>query len=131
LLLRQRLIAPRYMVDLGVLADHRRVDWSETAGARIGALATLRDVERSPVIQKAFPLVSETYAAVGNVRVRHAATGGGNRAYGDYRLDPPAALLVLDARLTITDRNGDRELPLSRFFRGFERTALEQAHLIL
>jgi carbon-monoxide dehydrogenase medium subunit len=130
LLLRQRLIAPHYLVDLGAIPGHRGIDWSETTGARIGALATLRAVERSPVVQGALPLLAEAYAAVGNVRVRHAATVGGNLAHGDYRLDPPAALLALDARLTITDRNGDRELPLAGFLRGFERTALEPGELI-
>ncbi len=130
LLLRQRLIAPRYLIDLTALPGLREIAWDDAAGARIGALATLRDVERSPTLRAALPLLPETYATVGNVRVRHAATVGGNLAHGDYRLDPPGALLVLDARLTITDQNGDRELPLPRFFRGFERTALEQGELI-
>jgi len=130
LFLRQRLIAPRYMVDLSAVPGHRVIEWHETNGARIGALATLRDVQRSPVIQRALPLAAEAYATVGNVRVRNAATVGGNLAHGDYRLDPPAALLVLEARVTISDRNGNRELPLTDFFRGFERTALEQGEII-
>lgn len=130
LLLRQRLIAAHYLVDLSTLPGLREITWDAIAGARIGALATLRDVERSPVLRDALPLLSETYATVGNVRVRHAATVGGNLAHGDYRLDPPAALLVLDARLTIAGGNGDRELPLTRFFRGLGETALERGELI-
>ena len=130
LLMRQRVLATRYLVDLTALRDLREVTWDAGAGARIGALATLRDVEGSPVLRARLPIVPETYATVGNVRVRNVATVGGNLAHGDYRLDPPAALLVLDARVSIAGARGPREVPLARFFRGFEETALERGELI-
>ena len=130
LLLRQRVLSARYFVDLTVLPGLREVAWDDDAGARIGALATLRDVERSPALRAALPIVPETYATVGNVRIRNAATVGGNLAHGDYRLDPPAALLALDARVHIAGPRGPRELPLAGFFRGFEETALERGELI-
>lgn len=130
LLLRQRLVAARYLVDLTALPGLREIAWSDGVGARVGALATLRDVERSPALRAALPLLTETYARVGNVRVRHVATVGGNLAHGDHRLDPPAALLVLDARLDVAGPGGTRELPLTAFFRGFGETALERGEII-
>lgn len=130
LLLRQRLISPRYLVDLSGLPGLREISGAGPGGWRLGALATLRAVERSPALRVALPLVPETYATVGNVRVRHAATVGGNLAHGDYRLDPPAALLVLDASVTIAGADGEREIPLAGFFRGFEETALARGELI-
>ena len=130
LLLRQRVLSARYFVDLTALPGLREVAWNISAGARIGALATLRDVERSPALRAALPMVPETYATVGNVRIRNAATVGGNLAHGDYRLDPPATLLALDARVSIAGARGQRELPLAGFFRGFEETALERGELV-
>jgi carbon-monoxide dehydrogenase medium subunit len=130
LLLRQRLIAARYLVDLTGLPGLREVDADPRGGARLGALATLRDVERAPALRALLPLVTEAYATVGNVRVRHAATVGGNLAHGDHRLDPPAALLVLEARVGIAAGDGERELPLARFFAGFEETALAPGELV-
>jgi carbon-monoxide dehydrogenase medium subunit len=130
LLMRQRLIAPRYLVDLPALADLRAIAWDPRAGARIGALVTLRDVERSPALVAGIPLLAETCATVGNVRIRNAATLGGNLAHGDYRLDPPAALLALDARVTVAGRDGAREVPLAAFWRGFEDTVLERGELV-
>jgi carbon-monoxide dehydrogenase medium subunit len=50
------------------------------------------------------------------VRVRNVATIGGNLAHGDYRLDPPGALLLLGARLEIASRAGTRELGVSDLF---------------
>ncbi|MGH7389383.1 MAG: FAD binding domain-containing protein [Candidatus Rokuibacteriota bacterium] len=130
LMMRQRLIAARYLVDLTALPGLREIAWAPRAGAQIGALATLGDVERSPALRGALPLLAETCATVGNVRVRNAATVGGNLAHGDYRLDPPAALLALDARVTVAGRAGDREVPLTAFWHGFEETALERGELI-
>ncbi len=130
LLLRQRVLSARVLVDLIGLSGLRGIVWDASAGARIGALTTLREVERSPALRQALPLVPETYATVGNVRVRHVATVGGNLAHGDYRLDPPAALLVLGARVSIAGRDGKREMPIAAFFRGFEDTALERGELI-
>jgi carbon-monoxide dehydrogenase medium subunit len=130
LLLRQRLIAPRYLVDLTALAGLGEIAWDPRAGARIGALVTLRDVERSPALAAAIPLLAETCATVGNVRIRNVATLGGNLAHGDYRLDPPAALLALDARVTVAGRDGAREVPLAAFWRGFEETVLERGELV-
>lgn len=130
LLMRQRLVAARYLVDLTALPGLREIAWDPRAGARVGALATVRDVERSPAFRAALPLLAESYATVGNVRVRQAATVGGNLAHGDYRLDPPAALLVLDARVTVAGRDGERAVPLTAFWRGFEETTLGRGELI-
>lgn len=130
LLLRQRLVAARYLVDLTALPGLREIAWADDAGARVGALATLRSVERSPALGAALPLLTETYARVGNVRVRHTATVGGNLAHGDHRLDPPAALLALDARVRVSGPGGPREIPLTEFFRGLGETALERGEII-
>jgi carbon-monoxide dehydrogenase medium subunit len=130
LLLRQRLISARYFVDLTGLPGLREVATDSRGGARLGALATVRDVERSPALRATIPLVTEAYATVGNVRVRHAATVGGNLAHGDHRLDPPAALLALDARVSIAGADGERELALREFFTGFEETALARGELV-
>src|SRR5262245_53473359 len=124
LLLRQRVLSVRYLVDLTGVSGHREVSVDAHGGARLGALATASDVERSPTLRRTIPLLTEAYATVGNVRVRHAATVGGNLAHGDHRLDPPAALLVLDARVAIASGDGERELPIACFFTGFEETAL-------
>ena len=70
------------------------------------ALVCHRDVELSPVVRERCPVLAETYHHVGNVRVRHAATVGGNLAHGDYRLDPPAPLIALHASARIAGPSG-------------------------
>jgi carbon-monoxide dehydrogenase medium subunit len=93
-------------------------------------MVTHREVEQSAVVRGSVPLLRETYRRVGNIRVRHTATVGGNLAHADYRLDPPAALLALDASVITVGRGGTRTIPVREFFVDLLQTALEPAELI-
>lgn len=100
------------------------------AGLRVGSMVTLRRMETDPLVRRIAPLAARVYGAVANPRVRNTASVGGNLAHGDYRLDPPTALLVLDARIELTSATGTRLLPVREFFTGFQQTALERGELV-
>jgi carbon-monoxide dehydrogenase medium subunit len=85
-------------------------------GLSIGARATHRRVELDPLVRDTAPVLCDVAAGIANVRVRNVATIGGNLCHGDYRLDPPGALLVLGARLEIASRAGTREVGVSELF---------------
>ena len=59
-------------------------------------------METDDRITSSAPLASATYAKVANPRVRNTASVAGNIAHGDYRLDPPTALVVLDATVELS-----------------------------
>jgi carbon-monoxide dehydrogenase medium subunit len=117
------------LVDLAGLAELRGIGRAN-GDVRLGACATLREVERDPLVAAHVPLLRETYRRVANVRVRGAATVGGNLAYADHRIDPPSALLVLDARVRLRSVSAEREVRLREFFRDLEVTALEDGELL-
>jgi carbon-monoxide dehydrogenase medium subunit len=129
ILRKQGLLAPSSLVDLSLIPEMRGVD-RQSGTLRIGAMMTHREVEQSAVVRGSVPLLHETYRQVGNVRVRHTATVGGNLAHADYRLDPPAALLALDAVLVAVGPGGARTIPVREFFIDVQKTALEPAELI-
>ena len=64
-------------------------------------------------------LADKPSAKVGNVRVRHAATVGGNLSEADYASDPPCAFVALRARVKARSARGEREIPLTDLFKGF------------
>jgi aerobic carbon-monoxide dehydrogenase medium subunit len=99
-------------------------------GLRVGPMATVRRMETTELVRRRTPLAAETYGHVANPRVRNTASVGGNIAHGDYRLDPPTALLVLDARVELTSVRGTRSLPIREFFVDFQVTAVEPGELI-
>jgi carbon-monoxide dehydrogenase medium subunit len=129
ILRKQGLLAPSSLVDLSLIPEMRGVD-RQSGTLRIGAMMTHREVEQSAVVRGSVRLLQETYRQVGNIRVRHTATVGGNLAHADYRLDPPAALLALDAVVIAVGPRGTRTIPVRDFFVDVQQTVLEPAELI-
>ena len=130
ILMKQRALHYPYLVDLQSVSGLDQIS-RESDGVRIGALATHRSVELSPLIRDLFPAVAEAFSKIGNVRVRQTASVGGNLAHADYRLDPPPLLLVLGTVVNAMGPNGSRSIPIKDFFRGLYETALETGELIV
>ncbi|MGE5853110.1 MAG: FAD binding domain-containing protein [Deltaproteobacteria bacterium] len=124
IMLKNRLIAPATLLSLSGLQELRGIRHEPAIGLRIGALATIREAETSPIVRERQPVLAETFGKVGNIRVRHAATVGGNLSEADYASDPPCVLVALRARVKARSAHGEREIPLTDFFKGFYETAL-------
>jgi carbon-monoxide dehydrogenase medium subunit len=129
ILMKQRALYYPYLIDLQTIPGLNQIT-VENDGVRIGALATHRMIELSPLIRRVFPVVAEAFRQIGNVRVRQTASIGGNLAHADYRLDPPPSLLVLGAQVSAFGPNGARTIPLNQFFRGMYETALEPGEIL-
>lgn len=103
--------------------DHVRLDDDGTL--RLGALARLRDLELSPLVAQHLPLLQETLHLVANLRVRNAATIGGNLAEADYSSDPPCVLTARGARVRLESERGVRWVPLTGLVEYFFETVIE------
>jgi aerobic carbon-monoxide dehydrogenase medium subunit len=123
IMLRQQLIAPDALVSIGGLEGLDRIERSD-GELLLGALATHRQVETSPLVRELAPTLAETFGKVANIRVRNAATVGGVMAESDYASDPPTLLLALDAEVEATGPDGSRTIPASEFFVAFYETLL-------
>ena len=130
ILMKQRALHYPYLVDLQSIPGLNEIS-KESDGVRIGALATHRSVELSPLIRQAFPALAEAFSKIGNVRVRQTASVGGNLSHADYRLDPPPPLLVLGTAVNVMGPNRSRTIPIRDFFRGLYETTLEPGELIV
>lgn len=130
LMLKTGLIAPEAMVSLGRITGLGEIEHDPGSGLRFGALATLRQGEMSTLVQRVNPVLAETLGTVANVRIRNAATIGGNLAEADYASDPPSTLLAMRAGVVARSTRGEREIPLTDFFRDFYETALEPDEVV-
>ena len=129
LMLQQKLIAPSVLISLGRVSNRDYIRLAEV-GLHIGALAKLRDLEQSAVIQRFSPALAHTFHVVANIRVRNQATIGGNLSAADYAADPPAMLTALNARVQVTGSEKTREILLNEFFLGFYTTALQPNEIL-
>jgi carbon-monoxide dehydrogenase medium subunit len=97
----------------------------------IGAVATHRDLERSPVVRERFPALGMMAAAVANIRVRSAGTIGGNLCFAEPHSDPATLLTALDARLTLASASGTRQVPMNSFITGLMETARQHEEVLV
>jgi carbon-monoxide dehydrogenase medium subunit len=124
IMLRNRLIAPATLLSLGRLPELRSIRHEPGTGLRIGALVTIREAETASLVREKHSVLAQTFGKVGNIRVRNAATVGGNLSEADYASDPPCVLVALRATVKARSVNGEREIPLRDFFTGFYETVL-------
>jgi carbon-monoxide dehydrogenase medium subunit len=129
--MKERLAHFPHLIDIKTISG--LADISYDADRRelvIGAIATHRAVERSPLVRERFPVLAALESAVANVRVREAGTLGGNLCFADPHSDPAPLLVAYDARLTLAAADGWRELPLASVITGFMETARRHDELL-
>lgn len=131
LLRKQGLVERGPTIDLGGIRGLDGI--SEEADGRlvIGAMATLRSIETSPVVRRLAPVLADVVGRVATVRIRNQATIGGNLAHADPAQDPPPILLVLDAEVEIAGPRGRRRLPLDGFFVDVFETILRPDEILV
>ena len=129
-LMRLRLAHPGKLIDIGRIAELRRIRDLGNGATGIGALATYRDVLDSELALGNHPILGTTIPLIGDVQVRNRGTLGGAVAHADPASDMPAILLALDASLAIRSGSGERVVPAGQFFVGAFATDLGEDELL-
>jgi len=129
IMLNQRLLMPSHLISLRRLQDIDQIESSDGT-LQLGALATLRAVETSPLVQEQSPVLAETYAQVATLRIRNMATVGGSLAHADPNQDPPVTLMALDARVGLASADGSREVAMDEFFIDYYETVVRPDELV-
>ena len=97
----------------------------------IGPLTTFRDVTEDPVIQAHIPVLGEAVDQAGGPQLRAAGTIGGNVCNGITSADSASTLMALDARLRVKGPRGEREAPISQWYKGVGRVDLAPYELLV
>ena len=131
LLLKLGLTSVSDLVDLKRIPGLDAITVDADGTLSIGATATHRRVERSPLAAAGWPLLAWVEGRIANVRVRTTGTLGGNLCFADPHSDPATVLLVAQARVVIGAGEARRTVPLDDFLLGPWATALEPGELLL
>jgi CO/xanthine dehydrogenase FAD-binding subunit len=100
-------------------------------GFNIGPMATVREIETSPLIREKLPALSEAAATLGSIQIRNRATVGGNLCHGSPAADMAAILLAMDGEVSIASASGERRVKLEQFFTGPGSTAVGAAEVLV
>lgn len=129
LMMRAGLLCPPRLVSLDRVMSLNYVV-VESDVLRLGAMSSLRVLERSQPLCQVLPTVTAAIGLVANHRVRQRATIGGNMSEGDYASDLPAVLASFGARVRVASTDGERLVPVSEFLVSYYETALDHNELV-
>jgi carbon-monoxide dehydrogenase medium subunit len=130
LMMKARLFQPARLVSLRRLNGALRSIQSDgPGGLRIGAMTTLSELERSPLVAPV-PMMKHALRTLSNVRIRNVATVGGHLAHGDPHMDLPPILMALGGRVRAVSRRGERSIDINDLFVGYYQTAIARDELI-
>jgi carbon-monoxide dehydrogenase medium subunit len=112
-------------LDLGYLKE-------DSGHIRIGAATTINTIGASALFSSGpYEALSEAASAHSTPTIRNRATVGGNLCNASASADFALALLVLDAILVVAGPNGTREIPIEKFFKGANYTAVDTDEILL
>jgi len=129
ILMRQGLVAPKYIVDIKGIAELDYIK-DDKDGLKIGATTTHRAIEKSPVIRKKYPVLAEMETRLASVQTRNWGTIGGNVCHGDPAGDPVPVLIALNATLSMAGAKGKRSMPVENFCLDYFEIALKDGELL-
>ncbi|MFQ5807161.1 MAG: FAD binding domain-containing protein [Phycisphaerae bacterium] len=114
-------------IGVGHLVCINRIDTlrgiSEVDGnLRIGALTTITQLGRSPIVRERFSPLLDATREMAAPQIRKVATVGGNIASAVPCADLPPILTAMNASVVLWSPKCEREVPLDSFFVGARQT---------
>ncbi|MEM2025210.1 MAG: xanthine dehydrogenase family protein subunit M [Desulfurococcaceae archaeon] len=112
-----KLLRPKVIINIKRISELRYIV-EDNGYVKIGALTTLRDLERSEIVKQKVPALFTAVNNMGSIQVRNMATIGGNLCNASPAADTAPPLLVHEAVVKVRSVNGERLILLEDFFRG-------------
>ncbi len=124
-LVKEKVLSPRVLVDLNAVAELRWITWDPQTGLSIGAGTRVAEIETHPLVREHAPALAYAAAQLGSSQVRHMATMAGNVCHASPSAETPPVLLAHGAELTLARDGAERTVPISEFFLAYRKTALQ------
>ena len=129
-LMRQGLVAPKYLIDIKGISELSYIKSDAKKGLRIGALTTHRAIEKSPKMRDGFVVLAEMENRLASIQTRNWGTIAGNICHADPAGDPAPVLIALNATLSMASVRGERKMAMEDFCLDYFETALEPGELL-
>jgi carbon-monoxide dehydrogenase medium subunit len=122
---------PDYIVALSRVSGLDSIEYDEKYGLKLGAMCKIAQIEKSDVIKKNYPLLSQAASLLASMEIRNRGTVGGNLCTAAPSADMPPSLLALEANAVVASNNGERVMPLEEFFTGPKKTILNHDEILV
>ena len=128
--MRKGQIRPQYVINMGFIPGLDYINYDEKQGLRIGALTTIRALEKSTELRQRYPVIPQAAGQLASTAIRNIATIGGNLCNAAPSSDMAPALIGLSATARIAGPDGDRTVRLEDFFTRPGATVLKAGELL-
>lgn len=128
--MRLRELMPEYVVCLQKVPGLDYIEGDRETGLRFGALATLRQIELSPIVQKNWVLLYQAVHQTASVQVKTMGTAVGNLCVATPASDVTPTLFVLGAKVRIAGTAPEKVIPIENFFIAVGKTILEPHEIV-
>ena len=112
-----RMASPTLLVDVNAIAELKGIS-AESDSVTIKACTRQAEALSSALVRDRLPLLARALPNVGHAQTRNRGTVGGSIALGDPAAEIPLVATALDARLTLRNREGERECAIVNFYEG-------------
>ena len=129
LMMKAGVLRPARLVSLRRLGLER-IEAGAAGELRIGAMASLRELEKSDLVRRGWPAVTRTLRTLSNVRVRNVARIGGHLAHADPHTDLPPLLSCAGCAGSSVGAAGRAQPADGRSMSGYLETTLGRGELI-
>ena len=128
-LMKRRELIPKAVIATKKIPGLRYIDVNHS-GVRIGAMTTLKDIEKSSMLAEKCPVLLEAVMTMASVQIRARATVAGNICNASPSADTAPPLLASDSLIKLIGPKGEREIPLDSFFIGPGKTVLKRGEMV-
>ncbi len=112
-----------YLLSLAEVPGLDYVEYNDTDGLKIGAMATLAQVAAHPAVKEHYPCLLESIEVCGTKQTRNMGTVVGNLLNSSPCADCGCAIVAWGGTLTLEKSGGRREVDVDNFYLGYRLTA--------
>jgi CO/xanthine dehydrogenase FAD-binding subunit len=116
------------VIDISRLSELRGIQFSEKT-IRIGARTTWTEIASAP-LPPGFDGLRAAAREIGGVQIQNQGTVGGNICNASPAADGVAALMALDAEVTLASHIASRTVPLADFIQGNRKTTRQPQEIL-
>lgn len=130
-LMKLRLAAPQYLIDLNKIDGLSGIKEHPDGGISIGAMTRHYMIENSDLIQSRFPILCESTSKIGDPHIRNRGTIGGALCHADPSADSPPVVKALEAEFKLQGPNGTRIVKAQDFFEDMFTTTMSSDEIMI